>query len=53
MTGISRNTLFAMAKSGFFREPEKRDWRGWRLFTGSQVNQLMTKTGKVTEIIYK
>jgi predicted site-specific integrase-resolvase len=44
IVGISRNTLFRWTKTGRFGE-ETRDWRGWRLFTQSQLEQLKAITG--------
>jgi len=44
MAGISRNTLFRWLKEGMIREPARRDWRGWRLFTQAQVDQLKERT---------
>jgi DNA-binding transcriptional MerR regulator len=53
LTGISRNTLFKLFKKGFFTEPEKRDWRGWRLFTESQIHEVKAKTSQTVEITYR
>jgi predicted site-specific integrase-resolvase len=50
ISGISRNTLFRWLKDGFFTEPECRDWRGWRLFTEGQIQELKAKTGQVLEV---
>ena len=44
IVGISRNTLFRWTKTGRIGE-ETRDWRGWRLFTKSQLEQLKVITG--------
>ena len=46
IAGISRNTLFRWAKDGISNEPEKRDWRGWRLFTQSQLDAIKARTGQ-------
>jgi DNA-binding transcriptional MerR regulator len=53
MVGISKNTLFRWLKQGMFSDVEYRDWRGWRLFTVSQVETMKTKTSYVTEISMK
>jgi hypothetical protein len=45
--GISRNTLFRWLKVGVISEPERRDWRGWRLFSQSQLDCVKAKTSKV------
>jgi predicted site-specific integrase-resolvase len=50
MIGISRNTLFRWLKEGIFSDVEYRDWRGWRLFTPTQVETIRTKTNHVTAI---
>jgi DNA-binding transcriptional MerR regulator len=44
MAGISRNTLFRWLKEGMICETARRDWRGWRLFTQAQVDQLKGRT---------
>lgn len=49
MVGISRNTLFRWMKEGIIIEPERRDWRGWRLFNQVQVDQLKAKTNQTIE----
>lgn len=47
IAGISRNTLFRWLKVGVIKEPERRDWRGWRLFSQYQVDCVKAKTSKV------
>ena len=47
LMGISRNTLFRWLREGKFGERESRDWRGWRLFTLSQVDSAKAATGQV------
>lgn len=47
IAGISRNTLFRWLKEGIYTEPEKRDWRGWRLFSQSQLDRIKEKTGRI------
>ena len=49
ISGISRNTLFRWLRDGFFTQPECRDWRGWRLFTSGQIQELKAKTGQILE----
>lgn len=46
ITGISKNTLFRWMKEGFIIEPASRDWRGWRLFSQTQVDKLKLKTSR-------
>jgi predicted site-specific integrase-resolvase len=50
MVGISRNTLFRWLKEGIFFDVEYPDWRGWRLFTPTQLEAIKTKTNHVTAI---
>jgi predicted site-specific integrase-resolvase len=50
MVGISRNTLFRWLKEGMFSNVEYRDWRGWRLFSVTQVTTIRRKTNQVTTI---
>lgn len=50
MIGISKNTLFRWMKEGLFSDPEYRDWRGWRLFTASQLDTIRTRTNHVVAI---
>jgi excisionase family DNA binding protein len=47
LIGVSRNTLFRWLKEGKFGQQEYRDWRGWRLFTGQQLNSVRAATGQV------
>jgi predicted site-specific integrase-resolvase len=47
IAGISRNTLFRWLKVGLISEPELRDWRGWRLYSQSQVDCAKARTSKV------
>jgi predicted site-specific integrase-resolvase len=50
MIGVSRNTLFRWLKDGIFSGVEYRDWRGWRLFTPTQLETIRTKINHVTAI---
>ena len=50
MLGISRSTLFRWLKEGLFSDLEYRDWRGWRLFTASQLDTIRIKTNHVDAI---
>ena len=47
MIGISRNNLFRWLKEGIFSGVE---YRGWRLFTATQKENIRTKTNHVTAI---
>ncbi len=44
LAGISRNTLFNWLKAGVCSEPEKRDWRGWRLYSQAQLEEIKART---------
>ncbi len=46
LAGISRNTLFRWMKIGICDEPDKRDWRGWRLFSQTQLDKIKAKTNQ-------
>jgi len=48
IVGISRNTLFRWIKKGMVGEKEYRDWRGWRLFTQSQLDTIVARTREIT-----
>lgn len=50
MIGISRSTLFRWLKEGLFSDVEYRDWRGWRLFTATQLDTIRTETNHVVAI---
>jgi len=53
MVGVSKNTLFRWLKDGVFGDIEYRDWRGWRIFTASQVETIKAKTNHITAISRK
>jgi predicted site-specific integrase-resolvase len=44
--GISRPTLFRWLKRGILSKLHK-DRRGWRLFTGDDLNKIIAENGKV------
>jgi len=41
--GISRSTLFRWLKDGVISAPAGRDWRGWRLYTETQVEEIKSR----------
>ena len=47
MVGISRNTLYRWLQLGVLGECERRDWRGWRLFTQDEVDTLKEETSRI------
>ena len=49
MIGISRNTLFRWLREGVFREAERRDRRGWRLFTEEEVSRLRAEVNRINK----
>ena len=40
MVGIGKSTLFRWIKEGIMEEAGHRDRRGWRLFTGDEINKV-------------
>jgi predicted site-specific integrase-resolvase len=44
IVGISKNTLFRWMKKGVAGKQLYRDWRGWRLFTQNQLDDLVART---------
>ena len=50
LIGVSKNTLFRWLKEGRFGDREYRDWRGWRLFTSGQVENIQNATSQVNTI---
>ncbi len=47
LTGISKSTLFRWLKQGFISTPTSRDWRMWRLFEDSQLQEIKARTGLI------
>ena len=48
--GISRMTLLRWIRDGSFTDVEHRDWRGWRLFTDSDIGRLKDKVNYIQRI---
>ena len=46
--GISRNTLFRWLGNGLLGESERRDRRGWRLFTKDEIRHLKIEANRIT-----
>ena len=46
--GISKNTLYRWLQHGVLGERERRDRRGWRIFTQDEVDKLNAETGRIT-----
>lgn len=45
--GISRTTLFRWLKQGILSKSERRDRRGWRLFTGDEIDGLNKEVNQI------
>jgi DNA-binding transcriptional MerR regulator len=48
VVGISRNTLFRWLKQGLLGECERRDRRGWRLFTEGDIDLIRGEASRIT-----
>ena len=48
MVGISKNTLFRWLQRGVLGECERRDRRGWRLFTEHEIELLRAEASQIT-----
>ena len=46
--GISKNTLYRWLQQGILGERERRDRRGWRIFTQDELEKLKTETDRIT-----
>ena len=47
MVGISKNSLFRWLRKVVFTDVERRDSRGWRLFTEDEVDRLKAEVHRV------
>ena len=47
IAGISKNTFLRWIKEGAFADVKRRDRRGWRLFTGGDLERLKAEVNKV------
>ena len=50
MLGVSRNTLYRWLHKGILGSTERRDSRGWRLFTQDEIDTLSRAINHITEI---
>ena len=48
--GISRNTLYRWLQKGVLNGTERRDSRGWRLFTREEIDQLSKTINSITGV---
>ena len=47
--GISRNTLYRWLQKGILGDTERRDIRGWRLFTLDEIDKIKKSVYRVIE----
>jgi len=47
--GISRNTLYHWLQKDILGETERRDIRGWRLFTSDEIESLKKSINQVVD----
>ena len=47
IVSISKNTLFRWLKQGIFSQAERRDRRGWRLFTEAEIHSLKAEANQI------
>ncbi len=50
MLGVSRNTLYRWLQKDILGSTERRDSRGWRLFTQDEIDRLSRAINHITEI---
>jgi predicted site-specific integrase-resolvase len=43
IVGIGRSTLLRWFSSGIINDTSHRDWRGWRLFTKTDIHSIQRK----------
>jgi DNA-binding transcriptional MerR regulator len=48
--GISRNTLYRWLQKGILSSTERRDSRGWRLFTREEIEILDKTINSITKV---
>lgn len=49
MVGISKSTLFRWLKQGILNKCERRDRRGWRLFTRDEIDGLKREVNQINK----
>ena len=50
LIGISRNTLYRWLQKGILTGTERRDSRGWRLFTREEIDRLNDTINSITGV---
>ena len=48
--GVSRNTLYRWLQKGILTGVERRDSRGWRLFTQEEIDRLDKSINSITGV---
>jgi len=48
MAGISRATLFRWLKVGIIDDVVHKDRKGWRLFTGNDINRIKSEAIRIS-----
>ncbi len=48
MVGVTKNTVFRWTRQGMSGEAQRRDRRGWRLFTQAQIDKLKTEVNRTS-----
>jgi predicted site-specific integrase-resolvase len=46
--GISKNTFLRWVRNGVFPDVERRDRRGWRIFTEIEMEALLAEANKIS-----
>ena len=46
--GISKATLFRWFKAGILEDVERKDRKGWRLFTQDDINRIKSEASRVS-----
>jgi len=49
MVGISKSTLFRWLKQGILNKCERRDRRGWRLFTRDEIDRFKREVNQINK----
>jgi len=47
LVGISKSTLFRCFRQGIFSEVERRDRKGWRLFTEDEIARIKAEVYRI------
>lgn len=50
LVGVSRNTLYRWLRKDILGTTERRDSRGWRLFTREEIEVLNSAINRITKI---